>query len=265
VGAHVSDRRAWRALGLSVTGEAHLERGLQGQDAFAHHTAADGTVVLAVADGVSTARRGREGAAIACGAAIDHAVALLKAPASREDALVLDRLVRGILAEAHRRLLAATGALDDAVPRDAGFATTLAVAAIAGSAAAVGAVGDAFAVARRADSSLHLLLPPRVAGDYVNRTATIDAPSALGRARHVKLEDSGLEAMVLSTDGLAEASIDCLGQPWQRVHPDLLGGTLAHLDRCGSIAELAQTLSGDPRLLQVTDDDRTLAIAVRRG
>jgi hypothetical protein len=255
----------WKVTGVTVTGEAHLLRGLPGEDAFGHHVAKDGTVLLAVADGVSSASRAREGSAIACGTAIAHGARLLDSIADRRDPRVLGRLVRELLKDAHRRLRAAASALVDSAAPHAPFASTLAVAAVSGTAAAAGAVGDAFVVGRRAEGSLHLLLPPREIGEFVNTTATIGGENSLMRARFIAVADAGLTGIALSTDGLAEACVDDAGSPRQRVHDGLLGPALEHVDARRAVDELGRMLATHASLREITDDDRTLVMAVRRG
>jgi hypothetical protein len=257
--------REWKVTGVTVTGEAHLARGVPGEDAFGHHVAEDGTALLAVADGVSSASRAREGSALACGAAVSRGARLLAPIIMRSDPRMLERLVRDVLHDVHRRLRAAASTLVEGDAPQAPFASTLAVAAVSGSAAAVGAVGDAFVVGRRADDSLHLLLPPRDAGEFVNTTATIGADRALARARYVMVTDPDLTGIALSTDGLAEACVDDAGTPRQRVHDGLVGAALRHVDGRRTVGELSQTLATHESLREITDDDRTLVLAVRRG
>lgn len=63
--------RKWKVVTASVTGRAHAARGQGNEDATRSLRLADGTVVLALADGAGSANRAAEGATLAVEAAIE--------------------------------------------------------------------------------------------------------------------------------------------------------------------------------------------------
>src|SRR5205823_1951909 len=65
-----ADPEHWRILGASVAGTSHRSRGLGCDDANAYRLLADGTAILAVADGAGSASRAAEGAACAVRSAL---------------------------------------------------------------------------------------------------------------------------------------------------------------------------------------------------
>jgi hypothetical protein len=88
------------------------------------------------------------------------------------------------------------------------YATTLAVAILTGAAVAVGQIGDTIAVTGRAGSYQTLAPAPRA--EYVNETAFITVPDALGELRIDVTPAAQADTVFLATDGLRFKILDDL-------------------------------------------------------
>lgn len=256
--------QGWRVLGVSVPGERHIGSGGGCEDAHRHSIRPDGTVILAVADGVSRSAWAAEAAAVGCGAAVRAAEGLLDR--NRPDAGARWReLVMDALGAARGRVLAAASALLNGSEFDAGaFRATLTLAVAAPPWLALASVGDGFVVGARRAGDVHLLLPSPLATEGpVNVTTALASPAALHTARIRCVWDPELAGIGLSTDGLVAAAIDRPGRRTATVHRGLMDRLLAHLGADGDRNEVAELLLAHPGIRESTDDDRTVLMAVR--
>jgi len=253
----------WLSAGATVAGTAHVRRAEPRQDALSvRHTPAGNAVVLALADGAGSAERGGAGAAIAVRALRAAGEAACgRAPIAELDGpMMVDAMAaarRAVLNAAERAAIA---------PR--ALATTALLVVSDGSTTLAAHVGDGAAVVRLAADRSWCALSWPERGEYAGMTRflTEDPPAPVRVAR---LEDD-VSALAVLTDGLERLVLDlAAGTP----HPpffDMIaapldtracGGATAGRDRRLSRA-LARYLSGEA-VCERTDDDKTLAIAVR--
>ena len=225
----------WSAVSASVTGSSHRARGEQGQDAVARRLLDDGTLVLAVADGAGSAPLAAEGSALAVEAAV-----ALDAATTIED-----------------RFDAAHAALGGDAPSRA---TTLLVAVFGEHDLCVGHVGDGFVVARHVCSASYSVLVPAPEREYVNETTFLSSTNWRDDLRVEVVEALSVDGVALLTDGLQLVAMElATSTPHAPFFDPLFAWATA--DGAGD-DELESFLSSD-RLAARTDDDLTLALAVR--
>src|SRR6516162_4463797 len=187
----------WKVIGASVAGTLHQATGRQCEDACGWRAGTEVTC-LAVADG--TGSRPMSG----CGAALAVEGSLLASAEGRRDEDPAAWL-RLIFAEAREQITAR--ALADGNDAD-DYATTLAVAILTGTAVAVGQIGDTIAVAGHAGSYQAVAPAPRA--EYVNETAFLTGPDALGELRIEVTPAARADTVFLATDGLRFKILDDL-------------------------------------------------------
>jgi hypothetical protein len=226
--------RAWRVVGASVRGSAHVAAGTPVEDAHGWARLADGRLVVAVADGAGSAPRAAEGAAAAVAAAIG-------AP---DDPVVAAREALVALAE------------DLAVPIG-DLASTLLVCTIGDDALQAWAVGDGAIVVAGADGGVDAPLPPE-RGEYRNETVFVTSDGWAEAVRTATLPSSSVAGLAVLSDGLELLALDvATGVP----HPPFFAPLLqfaAGADE-GADEELAAFLAS-PRVRERTDDDCTLVL-----
>jgi hypothetical protein len=236
----LGSRLTWRTVAASVAGAGHRARDLECQDACAVEVV-DGTLLVAVADGAGSVPRAAEGSSIAVAAAMDS----LRARASSIDACPL-----GIF----EALLAARAALE---PDLAERSTTLLVAAVTESVLATAQIGDGAIVVRR-DGDLDV--PAAVErGEYLNETCFLTSRGWLAECRTAVVPAAGIDAVAAMSDGLQLLAFDlATGRP----HAPFFAPFFGFAASDGDPSELASFL-GSARVGERTDDDVTLALAVR--
>ncbi|MBL7258042.1 protein phosphatase 2C domain-containing protein [Paractinoplanes lichenicola] len=243
----------WTVLAGSATGGAHARAAAGSQDAHAVRET-NGTLLVAVADGASSAACGAVGATLVVGLAVQVFAELLRAGPPRHahgwTTLITtggDRLIR--------RFDQAAAALSRA---KADLATTVTVVLAHGAWVAVFAVGDGFVVARDRGGELDLLLaPPDATGREPGRTELLPSPRDGGRRLVANLP--GLSGLAIGTDGLESMLIE-----YDRSRPVRAGaafGRLFALTGDDDPAALDRLLAGR-QVAGLTDDDRTLILAV---
>lgn len=186
----------WRISAASVPGTSHLDSGRGCDDAFAYAIQPDGRgVVIAVADGAGS-RSGTSalGSFAACRAVIAESSSLLAA-ASTEIAAGSALRQCFTVARAAVETYAGEQGLQ---ARD--LATTLAVAVLTPTAAAVAQVGDGIIVCE-VDGQMVSLVPEEK-GEYANETVFLTASNALDEHLRVRFLDKPISRVALSTDGL---------------------------------------------------------------
>src|SRR6516162_5495259 len=143
----------WKVIGASVAGTVHQAAGRKCEDACGWRAMS------------------RRGAALAVEGSL---LASAEGPRDEDPAAWLRLIFGAARGQITTRALAEGNDADD-------YATTLAVAILTGSAVAVGQIGDTIAVAGRAGSYQTLNPAPRA--EYVNETAFLTGPDALGELR----------------------------------------------------------------------------------
>lgn len=236
----------WRIIGASVMGTTHEDADLGCQDASGWR-ADENLTCLAVADGAGSRSRSGQGAALA----VEQGILLAGRYVGRGDpATWLPPVFEGVRQQIVE--LAATQAheADD-------YATTIAVAVVAGNLVCVGQIGDSIAILGH--DGRYETLAPEPAAEYVNETTFITDRHALGRARYTVRPADEVDAIFLSTDGLRFKILADLGTatPFVPFFEDVEAYLQSHEP---STDALRQFLSG---LDDQSGDDKTLVAAVR--
>jgi hypothetical protein len=230
----------WRALGASVAGAGHRVRGRGCEDAHAVEIAADGVLLLAVADGAGSARLAERGSSLA----VAVAMAALRDGARVDDALLCARA-------ALEDEAAASGAtLGD-------LATTLLVVRASADEVATAQVGDGAVVLRR--SGGYEVPAPDAKGEYLNETVFLTSSAWRSSMRVACVDGQGVAAVAAMTDGLQLVAFDLAsGAP----HGPFFDPFVAFAAEDGPVEQLEAFLAS-ARVAERTDDDVTLVVAIR--
>lgn len=260
----------WRVIATSITGNNHLQRGTECQDAHRHRQLDSDVLVLAVADGAGSARRSAEGSSMATGitlAVLEETLRGRPLPCTPE---AWTDLALNALRQTVERFLLATHALagDSATAKD--FATTLSLVVLSGPWTIYAGVGDGFLVLQTSDEQLFLPVPPRQIGEYRNETVFLTTEGWEEYAEVRSIWEPGRTAVALSTDGLVRAVLEHRPSPLDRIKMPVM----PHAGFFAGVFRLAADPGFDPRQLyiemmdkrydEVSGDDRTLLLAVRR-
>ncbi|MEW2574995.1 PP2C family serine/threonine-protein phosphatase [Streptomyces syringium] len=288
VGTGRSAAATWRVHGLSVRGYRHVQQGLPCQDAWGQVCAGPPgarITVLAVADGAGSRPRSEEGAHLAIRLATSvfgrHLASFATTPGEPgepggpgepNEGDTLARLQRDAFQEVVDTFLDDTRDLAGDRGGPADFATTLTVLALGPGWVGHTSLGDGFAVLRAGETDgapqFHLLPQPEPPGEYGNETTFLSSPDAASRVRIDCVRDDGVDGVLLSTDGLAQAALstaDRLGGPVP--NRSFATSVLRALDRPGpdpqADADDLGALLRSHRLTALNADDKTLVRAVR--
>ncbi len=248
------DCPAWIALGTSVAGTSHLARQIPCQDAHAGVLLDDGTLLLAVADGAGSARCSGEGASAAAVSAVASlANSLAKGAAKDADAWHI--VLKAALAKAQQSIEdLADGA--DAAPSD--FATTLLLAAVTPRHVASLQVGDG-AIVIRSDGLLHVL-PSAPGGEYINETTFITSSGAMESASVFVGVSTNVDGVAMFSDGVQFLAIE---YSTGTAHAPFFDPIFAFAREEDAIPNELEAMLSSDRVNQLTDDDKTLVVAVR--
>ncbi|BBC33327.1 uncharacterized protein SGFS_046210 [Streptomyces graminofaciens] len=262
----------WRIHGLSVEGYRHRRQGLPCQDACAYATTSS-VAVLAVADGAGSRPRSEEGAQLAVKLAAEHFARRAAAAVEIQPGEAVHELLRDGFNDVSKEFLDATGS--DA----ADFATTLTVVVLAPGWLGHLTVGDGFVVVRAGsedgERQFHLLPQAAAASEYSNETVFLTSPDA-SRWTHTEcVSDDGIDGVLLSTDGLAQAMINRPAGGAQSPNVSFADAVFRSLDTAAEEPQDAQAVQGaqdsglaallrSDRLTALNADDKTLLRAVRR-
>lgn len=256
MGLGLSEMGSWRVLGASAPGTQHLARGGACEDA--HHAAAldDSTCIVAVADGAGSARLGGVGAETAARWSVEMTAFLLCEPASGRAShpagleSVLRSAVRSTRDALRREAKARDARLTD-------LATTLVLAVVTPSGAAVAQVGDGAAVVAHGDELGVASTVER--GEYLNETTFLTSRRWEADLAVTALERDGLDALALLTDGLQLVALDlATGIP----HPPFFTPLFDFAREPDADPDALVEFLGSERVCARTDDDKTLVLVV---
>ncbi|WP_375462019.1 PP2C family serine/threonine-protein phosphatase [uncultured Enterovirga sp.] len=253
---------SWRYAAASVRGSSHIKAGVRLQDAQACFQVRNGnggrTLAAIVADGAGSAACGGEGAALVC-----RTLAVSAREAMRDRSALPDEdevwswvdLARDrIRAAAGRRRLTA---------RD--FAATLVLFIATDAEVLTVHIGDGAVVGRERTTATWAALSPPHHGEYAATTyfLTDEPQPALRLTRHANTFD----ALAVFSDGIENLVLDsATKQPsaafFNPMARPLEAAEGAGRDRALSTS-LAAFLAGE-RVCALTDDDKTLIVAVAR-
>ncbi|MFD7446335.1 PP2C family serine/threonine-protein phosphatase [Streptomyces sp. NPDC059909] len=256
----------WRIHGLSVEGYRHRRDAIPCQDAW-HHTVTgppDAPVaVLAIADGAGSRPRSDQGARLAVELATDRfgrRAAGYSAEGGAVRALLLDAFK-----DVQEEFLRRTG--DEADD----YASTLTVVVLTPSWLGHLTVGDGFVVLRAGEDNgkrlFHLLPRPEAVSEYSNETVFLTSPHAERWVLTDCVYDGGIDGLLLSTDGLAQAALNRCGDRSQVPNDSFASAVLRSLDSPhpdpGQDEQALAALLRSDRLTALNADDKTLVRAVR--
>lgn len=221
--------------GASVAGVAHLRAGLPCQDRFAVHVHPDGTVVIAVADGLGSASRSHDGA--------DTAVRVAVTAIDPMNGLERARIAVDAYAAMHELEIRS-------------LACTLSVTVWRDGTAQTAHIGDGGVVVQRGDGLLQCLSGP---GDseYVEETDPLTMEGWRARVRVSDVVDD-VTAIAAFTDGVQRAAMRPDGAPSDGFFSPLFGWAGEPASEEGELAGLL----GGVKLSEHSDDDKTLVLAV---
>ncbi|MFF7448734.1 MULTISPECIES: protein phosphatase 2C domain-containing protein [unclassified Streptomyces] len=251
---------------MSVEGYRHRRDGLPCQDACAH-TESGPVAVLAVADGAGSRPRSDEGSRLAVELAAEHFVRRAAAAADSPPGEAVHDLLADAFHDVTKVFLDTTGTAA------ADFATTLTVVVLAPGWLGHLTVGDGFVVVRAGveagEPQFHLLPQAADASEYSNETVFLTSPDAARWVRTDCVRDPGVDGVLLSTDGLAQAALSRTGGGAPTPNPSFADAVFRSLDGPGPVSDaahdnLAALLRSD-RLTALNADDKTLLRAVRRA
>lgn len=255
----------WAVLSASTTGGAHARAGISSQDAYAVREV-DGVLVLVVADGAGCARLAGAGAALAVSFAVREMVDLLRAGRPRDGAAWRALLRTGSL-RAVRRFRRATVAVARGARglRTGDLATTLTIVLASPPWLAAFAVGDGFIVLRTGAERHDLVLsPPGGADRPLGGTALLTSARVMATARRLVAHVPDLTGVAVGSDGLDPLLVERAEALPVRPRATVFERLFALVEDPETDAmRLTQTLTGR-QVCRLTDDDRTLVLAVPR-
>jgi hypothetical protein len=263
----------WRIVAGSVAGLDHAKNATCCEDSFAVRQA-NGTLILAVADGGSRLQLSAVGASLAATLAVSHTQTLLNGDSGAgppSDAPGWHDFITGVMKSVLATFAEVAGCISSYVPgaaaRDLGTTLTLVVAATPWLAFA--SIGDGFAVVRSGADHLDLLLPPdseattaSVLAAEPGRTTFITSPGATDAMRIAVGRLPDLTGIAVSTDGLRELSLVYAAAVAQYPHEGFFRPIFERADSGADVAALLRLLASE-RVCELTTDDKTLVVAVR--
>jgi hypothetical protein len=239
-------------------GESHQASGAPCQDAFAWAEVSRDLLVIAVADGLGTAPRSDEGAAIIVEAAVDSAVAARAEDPADHD---LEQVVR---LGAFAARAAVEGHADEFGIPLSDLASTLVFVAVSGGAVCAAQIGDGAVVAETADSLTLVSGPDH--GEYINEVTPLTAGTWLEELRVSPVLDA-VRAVAVFTDGCERAALrrdhGTAGDltphrgffnPLFEFGRSVIGEAAAETELCGLLA--------GSKMAESSDDDKTLVLAI---
>ncbi len=248
----------WVVLGASVVGTSHLARQSPCQDAHGGVVLQDGTLVLAVADGAGSARYSEQGSRLAVHASV-AAVANALLTATPQDADGWQARLLEAMRTARASLAAQAEEVEGSRTQD--FATTLLLLVQTNEVVASLQVGDGAIVFELEDGALELLTSTR-SSEYVNETTFITSEDAEAKALISVRSLGSLRAVALFTDGVEGLAIE---QAVQRAYPPFFRSLFEFARAEDAEVEQVEAMLSSERVNQLTDDDKTLVVAVRCG
>lgn len=250
----------WRVVGAAVRGVSHERTGTPCQDAQGFRVLADGTLLVAVADGAGSARYSDQGARRAVSRVLRFITKALAAdaPVSAQE---WQRLLRRAFNSARKAVLKTAEAANGGGNPAREFACTLTCAVASGDWLAVGQVGDGAAVAAGPDGGLFTITRLQ-RGEYANETHFLTQADALDQLV-IDVVETPVSALAVMSDGLIRLA---LRMPAQEPHVPFFQPLLNFVESSADETEAARQLSAflaSERVNARTDDDKSLVLAVR--
>ncbi len=243
------------ACGASVAGTRHTHGDRPCEDAWSAVTHSD-ALILAIADGLSSAPCGGTGATIAVSTSVMHAADLLKADETQDPADVLLNAFSTARETIEQSALSCGREISD-------YATTLLVTILTHDEVICGHIGDGACVTVL-DSELSVLSPPGKA-EYANETASLTRKNW---RQVIRISSGTADAVLCTTDGCQGALIRHEQGSYVPYGPFIIPlvrslERFAHEERDLN-TEIADLLSS-PRMQALSSDDMTLAVGFITG
>lgn len=250
----------WRVVGASVTGSSHQAIGRGCDDAHLYAILPGNNLFLAVADGAGSAAHAAEGAQKAVQVAVEMAQKLFDPAKFASENLWWHSYLNLILGQV-RVVLQDTAAQAQLELRD--FATTLLLAVVSDTMVATAQVGDgAIVVQNNPEDLTTVSAPPQI--EHLNETVFITADDYLAQSHLQALPFKSGQNLALLTDGLQMLALNLVDN---KAHAPFFGPLFKFAANRNLSTEilskqLVAFLDSD-RVNSVTDDDKTLLLAVR--
>lgn len=225
-----------------------MRRGVTCEDRFASKVCDDGTVLLAVSDGLGSAKHAATGAEAAASAAVRAGSAVVRAAPDFPPAT----LARHMLACARAHVVTLADAMG-AAPGELAC-TLIAIVARPGEAAAAH-IGDGAAIVE-GDAGFEVLSGPPVR-EYINE---VEPLTARDWARHVRVSvhDGALRSVSAFTDGCQHAALTARGEVGDRFIPAIV----EHVRATGAGDDALHAVLSGSKINEHCDDDKTLVVAL---
>ncbi len=253
----------WRHIAASVIGSSHLTDGIPCQDANAAQVlfpdTDDEILVAAVADGAGTAEKSAEGSALVC-RVFQKTVA--RTLSTQPIGPLTEAYMRGLFADTARQLFEYAKE-NGRAPRD--YATTFLGLIADRHQTAIMHIGDGAIIRGMADETYECVSWPQN-GEYINSTNFISEQNA-DEKLDLKILDTGVEEIAMFTDGIQMLTLQYAAKA---VHAPFFRPMFVQLrqEPPGEPEQLKSALSAflaSPRILERTDDDKTLFLASRKA
>lgn len=255
----------WAVLAASAPGGAHVRAGVSTQDAYAVEQS-DGVLLLAVADGAGSTPLGGVAAPLAV-SLVMGTMRPLAVPRRLADPAYWYRMLRVGPDRVLRRFRTAASGVARAHRglRATDLGTTLTLVVAYPPRIGVFVVGDGIVVTR-AGGHLDLLVAPPVSADRpYGATTLLTSPGAGRSARRIVTELPDLTGVAVSSDGMDTLLVEYADARPVRPGAEQFGQLFARAERVDGTDAMAFTrLLSSPRVCALTDDDKTLVVAVRR-
>jgi hypothetical protein len=252
----------WQVIGAAVKGISHQKQGLPCQDALEYRCLPGGVLLVALADGASSAAQSELGAQAAVEAAIDWLASSLENGLPEECCDWVD-----VLWETFESARAALVNLSEehAEPIRS-FATTLTCLAATPDLLIVGQIGDGAVVAGGVDGVLNTVTTLQ-RGEYANETNFLTQDNALDLVA-IQVISLPMQTLAVMSDGLTRLA---LKRPNNEPHLPFFKPLFAFVEASASSDDGAQandaltSFLSSPRVCDRTDDDKALVLALRPG
>lgn len=252
----------WQVIGAAVQGLSHQKQGLPCQDALEYRCLPGNKLLIALADGASSAAHSELGAQAAVQAAIDWLACSLENNQPVECCGWIETLW-DTFQNAREALIRLTEEHREPINS---FATTLTCLVATPEQLIVGQLGDGAVVAGGADGILTTVTTLQ-RGEYANETNFLTQEQALDLV-DIKVINLPVKALAVMSDGLTRLA---LKRPKNEPHIPFFKPLFAFVEASvfsndpDQANEALINFLSSPRVCERTDDDKSLVLALRPG
>jgi hypothetical protein len=242
--------------GVCVRGARHIQADEPCQDAWQSEDLTDGSIVVVVADGLSSAPHAQEGAMIVVS---EVCRTFMSADPARFSGL--EDLIRFSAEKARQKVLTAA---TKARVHPSSFASTLIITHYNGKTLTVGHIGDGLVAGTHAD--LSFIISPPGQSEYANETACLTQADWETQFRVVRCPHA--DACIITTDGCQGAVSIKKGTEYKPYEPfvnPLITFTRKKRESGEDPSSDIKKLLISPRMQDLSGDDKTLIILLGSG